>query len=156
MSMDDLDRALELVREHEDAADFVGPRGELLAAAEEALRHPLPPTYRRFVGELGAGDLAGVELYGVIDADFESSGVPDAIWFTLTERRENDLPDGLVLVMQYIDGFYACLDTRGMAPGTEAPIVAWFSGEPVERLADDFGAFMREQLEQALSDDVTT
>lgn len=109
MSMDDMDRALELVREHGDEAD-------------------------------------------IVDADFESSGIPDAIWFTLTERRDSDLPEGLVLVMQDLDGFYACLDTRGIAQGGEAPVVAWFEGEPSERLADDFGAYMREQLEQALQD----
>jgi antitoxin YobK len=73
MSMDDMDRALELVREHGDEADFVGPRGEHLEAAAAPLGHPLPPTYRRFVEELGAGDIAGVELYGIVDADFESA-----------------------------------------------------------------------------------
>jgi hypothetical protein len=150
MSMEDMERVLELVREHQDEATFAGPRGRLVAAAEAALGHPLPPTFRRFVEELGAGDLAGVELYGIVDEDFEDSGIPDAIWFTLEERREAGLPEGLVLVMQDIDGFFACLDTRGVARGAEAPVVAWREGEPSERLASDFGAFVREQLEQAL------
>jgi antitoxin YobK len=150
MSMADLDRALELVRENAGEAHFVGPRGEHLVAAEEALGHPLPPTYRRFVEELGAGDVAGVEIYGVIHPDFENSGIPDAIWFTLTERRDSDLPEGLVLVMQEGNGSYACLDARGLGAGGEAPVVLWAAGEPTERLADDFGAFLREQLELAL------
>jgi antitoxin YobK len=151
MSMEDLDRVLELVHEHEDEGTFAGPRGALLPAAEEALGHPLPPTYRRFIEELGAGDLAGVEIYGVIDDDFENSSVPDAIWFSLTERKDNELPEGLVLVMQEVAGFYAALDTRGIAPGGEAPVVAWFQGpETADRLADDFGAYVREQLENAL------
>jgi antitoxin YobK len=149
--MEDVERAIDLVRENEDRAHFVGPRGQVLGPAEEALGHPLPPTYRRFVEELGAGDLAGVEIYGVIDDDFENSGVPDAIWFTLTERKDSELPEGLVLVMQDIDGFYAVLDTRGIAPGGEAPVVSWFEGEPSERLADDFGSFVRGQLEEALA-----
>jgi hypothetical protein len=151
MGMEDVERALELVREREDEGTFAGPRGDLLPAAEEALGHPLPPTYRRFIEELGAGDIAGLETYGVIDTDFEDSSVPDAIWFTLTERRDNDLPEGLVIVAQEIAGFYATLDTRGVGPGGEAPVVAWFQGpETADRLAEDFGAYFLERLEEAL------
>jgi hypothetical protein len=149
MSMRELERALALVGEQEGAS-FAGPRGEYLAAAEQALGHPLPPTYRRFVEELGAGDVAGVEVYGVLDGDFANSGIPDATWFTLREREDADMPEGLVAVMQDVDGFYACLDTRGVAAGDEAPVVAWFEGEPADHLADDFGSFLLAELEAAL------
>jgi antitoxin YobK len=150
MSMDDMERALALVREHEGEGDFVGPRGELLAAAEAALGHPLPPTYRRFIEELGAGDIAGVEIYGVIHGDFESSGIPDAIWLTLDERSEWGLPPGLVPVAQDIEG-NAYIDMRGREAGAEGPVIAWIDQDtPAEELAPDFGSFLLAELEGAL------
>jgi hypothetical protein len=43
--------------QHHLSAHFVGPRPELVAGAESALRVVLPPSYRRFVETLGAGIL---------------------------------------------------------------------------------------------------
>jgi len=56
-------------------ADYEAAR-ELVVQAEEALGSRFPHSYRSFVGELGAGDIAGEEFYGVIDDNFDSSGVP--------------------------------------------------------------------------------
>jgi hypothetical protein len=151
MSMDDLRQALDLISEREDEADFVGPRGELIDAAEQTLGHPLPPTYRTFLSELGAGDIAGLEVYGIVDDDFENSSVPDAIWLTIDERGDDGLPEGLVPIMQDYDGSFAAIDMRRAGPDGEAPVVAWFPGQDdVEPLADDFGAFLLERLRDAL------
>jgi hypothetical protein len=50
---------------------FAGSKADdLIQKAEKALGLYLPPTYRRFVSALGAGDIAGQEFYGVIDDDF--------------------------------------------------------------------------------------
>ncbi len=78
MGMAELEQALDAVRES-DRARFVGPRGPgLVLAAEEALGVTLPPTYRRFVTELGAGSVGGREFYGAIDENFVDSSIPTA------------------------------------------------------------------------------
>lgn len=93
MSEDDLERFLSLVEEYEDEADFVGPRDDgLVGAAEAALGLSFSPIYRRLVAELGAGDIAGQEFYGVITEEFVNSSVPNGIWLTLKARSEWALP----------------------------------------------------------------
>ena len=54
--MAELEVGLRLVAQHPDASFFIGSRDEeLVKAAEAALGLAFPPTYRRFVRELGAG-----------------------------------------------------------------------------------------------------
>ncbi len=38
-----------------------------------------------YLKTFGAGNFGAQEIYGIINADFENSSVPDAIWYTLTE-----------------------------------------------------------------------
>ncbi len=98
MSMKALEEALEAIAES-DRARFLGPRDpSLVETAEQALGVTFPPTYRRFVLELGAGCVGWREFYGVTADDFASASVPNGIWLTLDERRECHLPDPLVIV----------------------------------------------------------
>jgi hypothetical protein len=154
MSMNDYEQAKSLVEEHEDLADFDGPQPDsLLEKAEETLGVRFPPTYRRFLSEFGAGGFGASEFYGVFREDFESSGVPDAVWRALKLRREGGFPEHLVPVASLGDGDLAALDLSG--GGDEAPVIAFSPGVPpdeqeLERLASDFGAFFREHVEAEL------
>lgn len=147
MGMAELEQALALVRAHPDLADFVGPRAEqLVAAAESALNLAFPPTYRRFLLELGAGSIRGAEICGVIDDDFEHSSVPDAIWWTLTERSRFGLPPTLIVFCEVGDGVCGAVDTSRADLDGECPVVTWIPGWPQpedkrEILAPDFGSF---------------
>ncbi len=153
MSMTDLERALALIAAHPETASFEGPRPKMLVrAAERALGFPLPPTYRRFVAELGAGNMGSAEIYGVIDADFERSSVPDAIWATLRAREDGDLPLDLV-VLGDEDGELTCLQVR--AGEEEGPVVRLYAGEDADRrgtepVAPDFGAYLLSRVEEEL------
>jgi hypothetical protein len=145
----DVEEALRLIRANPTRAAFAGPRDPaLLAAAEAALGRPLPASYRRFVEELGAGSLGSFEVYGVIDDDFEDSSVPDAIWFTLSER-EAGLPGGLVVVGESGDGALVCLD---LDDGAAEPPVVLASAAWEERLAlaPNFGAYLLDGVRRAL------
>lgn len=153
--MADLETALELIRSRPDLSGFVGERDEaLVVVAEAALGRPLPPTYRRFVRELGAGAFRSFEVYGVIDADFEHSAVPNGIWCTLQARRYG-LPMGLILVATAgYGGIEYVLDTTEQDEAGECPVVIWTArGTPREEVAADFGRFLldniREQLDRA-------
>jgi hypothetical protein len=151
--MTDLERAFALIHEHPDQASFEGPRPKILVrAAEKALGLRLPPTYRRFVAELGAGNLGSAEIYGVIDADFERSSVPDAIWATLRAREDDCLPADLVILDEE-DGELTCLQVR--PEDEEGPVLRLYAGEDEDRrgsevVAPDFGAYLLGRVEEAL------
>jgi antitoxin YobK len=153
MSMQELERALEVVRDHEDEAAFVGPRPELLVrTAEKALGKKLPPTYRRFLRKLGAGSFGASETYGVIDADFAKSSPPDAVWATLRAREKNELPEDL-LVLGYQDDEITCLRLR--RGEEEGPVLIINAGEDPEltgthEVAPDFGTYFLKRVEEEL------
>jgi antitoxin YobK len=155
--MDDYTEARELIERHDDLADFMGERPEeLVAHAEDALGVKFPPTYRAFVKELGAGDIAGEEFYGVIDDNFESSGVPNGIWLTLHERTDSGLPPELVVVYTDVEGNYYALDTGRDGDSGEHPLVLWGpgvsqAGDELETVAGDFGEFLRTRVQEGLA-----
>jgi hypothetical protein len=144
--MEDLEQALEIIEGDEELADFAGPRDAAhVSAAEKALGLAFPPTYREFLLRLGAGSYGAAEIYGVVDDAFEGP-VPDGVWLTLDER-ERGLPRNFVIVAATGDGGWYSLDVRG---GGEAPVVAVELGPKAlvsEPVADDFGAFLLEQVE---------
>jgi hypothetical protein len=105
--------------------DFDGPKDEdLIVAAEQALGLTFPHDYRRFLAEFGAGSFGGTEIYGVIDADFVNSSVPDAIWNTLT-LREDGLPPNVVAFHATGDGEELCLVCDSPAGG---PVIVFVPG----------------------------
>src|SRR5438093_9524123 len=125
MAMKDMDAALQLVARNDRQADFVGKRStEMVADAESALGVRFPPTYRKFPTELGAGDIAGEEFYGVTTNTLASSSVPNGIWLTLEERK-GGLPSPLVIVYATGDGTWFALDTSGL---TARASPEWFRG----------------------------
>lgn len=152
--MADLETALWLIRSRPNLAGFVGERDEtLVATAEAALGRPFPPTYRRFVKELGAGGFGSFEFYGVIDDDFEHSAVPNGVWGTLQARRYG-LPEELILVADAgYGGIEYALDTAEQDEEGECPVVTWTArGTPREVVAADFGEFLLGNVRQQLNE----
>jgi hypothetical protein len=152
--MDPYERAKSLIQAHVELADFAGPQTEsLIERAEQTLGVRFPPIYRRFLSEYGAGGFGATELFGIFREDFESSGVPDAVWRALKLRRDSDLPHALVPVEDLGDGDLACLD---VTPGsTEGAVIRFMPGvspddQDPERLASDFGAYLQERIEAEL------
>ena len=147
--MQDLIGAIHIVEKYPDKAFFAGPRAEeLIRTAEARLGVAFPPTYRKFLLTLGAGNFGSAEFYGVIDENFETSSVPDGIWFTLTERKEIDLPHRLIAIGVTSYGELYCLDTTKKSEG---PVIVYQShlGPDVQEpevVADDFGAFFLAQI----------
>ena len=147
MAMDDYERAVALIEDNDEEADFDGPKPpELIELAERAVGLRFPPTYRRFLSEFGAGNFGSAEIYGVIDEDFEHSSVPDAIWLALNQPRP-----GLFVFYAVGEGTEFCLDITRTGSDGEMPVVAVDPiGDRQEEVASDFGcAFLmlvREEL----------
>ena len=153
MGMAELERGLAAVADS-DLAFFAGCReASLVAEAERALELSLPPTYRRFVSELGAGNAGSREFYGVTTDNFADSSVPNGIWLTLDERKRFDLPKHLVIVGDTGIGEYYALDTSRRDCSDESPVVIWApgrsrEGDELEVVGPDFGSFFLEAIQE--------
>jgi hypothetical protein len=96
-----------------------------------------------------------VEFYGLIDHNFASGSVPNGIWLTLKLRNTKGLPSSLVVVSDTGDGGYYAIDTSQRDSRGENPIVVWYPGlsKPevsLEKISDDFGAFVLQRISEAL------
>lgn len=157
MSVEDVMAAFDLIEKHKHLADFEGQKDDkLISRGESVLGVRFPPSYKAFLSRYGCGDIAGREFYGIIGNDFENAGVPDAVWFTLRERKESGLPDSFVIVYDFGEGTYSALDCSERNEADECPVVAWTpgaseAGSETELISEDYGRFLRETIENALT-----
>lgn len=148
MSLENYNKALQLMNRNENMCHFAGPRTEeLICLAEEAVGFKFSLIYRDFLKKFGAGNFGGQEVYGVIDEDFEDSSVPDAIWFTLTEREEAAFPENLIVIYDTGSEELFCLDFSKLNEMDEPKVVSFIPGQPLssqsyETVANDFGDFL--------------
>jgi len=157
MSLIDLATGLELIKANGDKSDFVGPQPERRTAlAEATLELLFPRTYREFLLKLGAGDIAGLEFYGVLHDDFENSGIPDAVWVTLKRRRKSGAPSAYIFVSDTGDGGEYAIDTSQVNDAGDSPVVEWWAGAPANAeengriVAEDFVAFLLQEVQECL------
>lgn len=151
MSMQAYEEAKELVKEllqkTHGISTFVGPRSEtLINLAQDRLSVKFPEAYRRFLLEYGAGGVGSFEIYGVVNDNFENSGIPDMVWLTLKGRKEWDLPRFLLPIYDLGDGELFCLDLRTQE-GDEARVVGYTPGysspeQSLDTVAEDFGKLL--------------
>lgn len=154
MSIDNVRKAISIINQHLDDADFEGAKEEsLIALAEKTLDIEFPDSYRFFLKNLGCGDIAGQEFYGIIKADFINSSIPDAIWLTIKERQESNLPENYVVISATGDGDYVVLDCSNDG---QNKVLLWTPGIKVQQTAfkpyyDDFGNFFYDQIATSLN-----
>jgi antitoxin YobK len=150
----DVDVALRLLRRVPRHLHVVGPATpERIQAAEQALGVTFPPSYRRFLGELGAGSILGREVYGVVP-DISAAGPPNVVWMNLDRRQAESLPDHFVVLVDLDDSSSYALDTAG--DGGESPVVRIWPGEPVQTLVDSqvapsFGSFFHRFTQERIA-----
>ena len=155
MSMQDLEKAFNLIKQNIEKCDFEKEpkKEELIKISEEALGLKFPPTYRLFLHKYGCGGLGGLEIYGIIDENFKESSVPDGIWLTLDERKDDYLPHHFIIISDTGDGYWYCLDSSQPNAEGEYPVVVWgldMAEEDKEKVAEDFGEFLLNELKQRL------
>src|SRR5688572_26339557 len=121
MGMRELRAAIGMI-ERDGGGDFTGPiPEELVERAEELLGVRFPPTYRHFLHELGCGDVAGAEFYGIASDDLLKGPIPNGIWLTLDERTTSGLAENMVIVGADGTGGYYALDLARAGAEGEAP-----------------------------------
>lgn len=151
MSIQKYQQARQLI-EKAGGGDFEGSKSEsLVTKAEAALGITFPPSYRCFLLEMGCGDINGLEIYGLINDNFENSTVPNGIWLTLSERREIGLHPAYVLISEGGDGTYYGLDTRQIDNNGEATVVRLsVDGKLSEKVANSFGEYLLEAVQRVV------
>jgi hypothetical protein len=156
MSIQDYNKAVDLIEENQELGDFVGNCPEdLVIKAEAVLGLVFPQSYRSFLINYGAGNFGSEEIYGVIKDDFNNSGIPDAIWFTLKQRSEAKLPPHLVIIYHTGGEEMFCLDFSKKNELNEHAIVSYIIGvdvekQPYEEVANDFGEFLLQRVQSEL------
>lgn len=155
MSMLEYEEALALIAEHLDGADFEAQPEDRVSRAENELGLRFPPSYRRFLLELGAGGIGSEEIYGLVNDDFEDDRPPQAVGLTREFRRAGHISDALIVIYNLGQGSYFALDTSAADTGGEAPVVAFTpgihkAGDKLEVVASDFGAFFLETMQTEL------
>ena len=154
MSLGQLEMAFDLIAQS-DVADFHGAKSEeLICQAEEALGIHFPPTYRAFVSHLGCGGIRGYEFYGVIDENFENSGIPNAVWLTLRDRTDCGLPKSFIPICDTGLGGYYVIDVSQVNADGDCPVIEYWPGAPEptgkEVVAHDFGEFFYDRVRDAI------
>lgn len=153
MSLETYQEAKTIILGNKEKGYFIGPRSdELITSAQERLGITFTGLYLDFLKSFGAGNFGSQEIYGIIGDDFENSSVPDAIWFTLTERNEINLPENLLVIYDTGMGQLLCLDFN---QPIEPTVVQFVPGVDLDKqtyevVAKDFGDFLLELVNQEL------
>jgi len=156
LSIENYEKAKQLIYQNEKIADFVGGRNNhLIFMAEKKLGLTFSNLYRDFLLSFGAGNFGSQEIYGIIKEDFENSSVPDAIWYTLTERKESDLPMHLLVIYDTGGDELFCLDFNHVGNNKEPKMVSFIPGISLENqqykiIANDFGDFLLDLVQQEI------
>lgn len=157
MGLKSYKEAVDLIENNKSKSFFVGQRSdELILKAEETLGLKFSKLYKSFLKTYGAGNFGAEEIYGVIDEDFENSSVPDAIWFTLTERNEVNLPENLLVIYDTSSDEILCLDFNKLNIENEPEIVSFVPGldlnsQKYEKIGEDFGDFLLQRVKLELN-----
>ncbi|MCG1027021.1 SMI1/KNR4 family protein [Virgibacillus halodenitrificans] len=154
MSVENYQKAKDIIMNEEEISDFVGGQAdELISLAQEKLGLTFTGLYYDYLKTFGAGNFGAQEIYGIIHADFENSSVPDAIWYTLTERREINLPNNLLVIYDTGSDEIYCLDYSQRNDNGEPKIVSFAPGVELESqtyevIANDFGDLLLDLVNQ--------
>ena len=156
MSRETYQQAINLMKQKEDECDFVGKRPEkIIKIAENAIGFRFSKMYRDFVLNFGAGNFGSQEIYGVINDDFKNSSVPDAIWYTLTERKQYKLPNHFLVIYDTGMGVLYCLNFESVNEMGEPNVIEYIPGVKIDEqefasIAKDFGDFLLDIIEEEI------
>ena len=112
----------QFLRDHPDISFPSRPASDaLIDRAEKYLAVTFPDAYRQFLQHWGTLSIGPLEVYGVTGDEFESSSVPNAIWYTNELRRQFGLPREFVILYDNNGYEYYLLDTSDR----EGRVVVW-------------------------------
>lgn len=150
-------KAKKLIEENEDLVDdFGGASEDIIKKAQTVLDLQFPKDYKLFLSFFGALTFGSIEIYGVFREDFENSGVPDAVWSTLNERKLVNMPKHLVILYNTGMGEMYCLNYKDLNENNEPKITSYFPGfsedaQTDEVLYNNFGEFLLDMVNEEIN-----
>lgn len=126
-----------------DATEFIGGVSESqIENSMKALSVAFPESYKAFLSDFGGGDVGGEIIFGITNNE------EDDIVIATQMERSVGLPKNLVIIGFWNDTL-VCLDTSKMN-GEECPVVEVnYDYSEIEVIADTFGKFLYEYLDEA-------
>ncbi|MBC1492582.1 SMI1/KNR4 family protein [Listeria booriae] len=156
MSIESYNKAKEIIEANEELVDDFGEMQEsLIIKAQKELGVDFPDEYKYFLTDFGALTFGSIEIYGVFKEDFENSGVPDAVWATLNERKLVNMPQYLVVIYNTGMGELLCLNFRDLNDNQEPKVTSYFAGfdesaQKHEVLYESFGDFILDMVKEEI------
>lgn len=156
MSIESYNKAKEIIEANEELVEDFGEMQEsLIIKAQKELGVDFPDEYKYFLSDFGALTFGSIEIYGVFKEDFENSGVPDAVWATLNERKLVNMPQYLVVIYNTGMGELLCLNFRDLNDNQEPKITSYFAGfdesaQKHEVLYESFGDFILDMVKEEI------
>ncbi len=110
--MESFEKLKTIVIEHEECIDVGGGVSEaLIKKAEAFLRVSFPESLKLYLKEWGNLAIGPLEFYGMTgNDDFESSKIPDGVWFTASERSALGLPHHFFVLLNNEGDEFHCID----------------------------------------------
>ena len=131
-----------------------GKTKEEIKKSEELLKVKFSKQCNEFYEKYGYLSFGGNEIFG-IDPD-DDSGILEgnSVTYAINDREEFNLPNKWIPIYNFEDGNMAYLDYSSMNSDNEPKVImAFYNGnefEIVEDLAEDFGAFLMELVQEQL------
>ena len=162
MKSEKIIRALELIDQSGLGRPYLNDKyavsDEQVHQAEDILGWRFPDSYHYFLTNLGSGDFEGAEFYGLIPGEQNCEEIPNGLWFTLEERKNMNLPNGLFAFENHDGDAVSCLALSLMQNG-ECPVILWEYSESYERqlqrphiLAETFGDYFLQKVRELIED----
>jgi len=154
MSYNNYEKALELAKKCEGYLVGNGQPNDVIKKGQQLLGLDFSRQHYDYLNKLGFLDFFGHEFYGIPKGDF--SGTPEGcmIECALVDRKAWNLPKEWVPVFNFDDGYMGYLDYGYLnEEGEPRVIMAIYTGqkyEIVEVIAEDFGDFLLQQVEEHL------
>ena len=156
MSFRDYEEALRLIETGNEITSFIGGASDLLIKkAEKKLNLSFSKSYKDFLLRFGAMSFGAEEFYGIVREDFDNSRIPDAIWYTLEERKKVNLPAHLLVFYDTGSEELFCLDFNKLNFEGEPKVVVFVPGvdlqyQSYEVISNDFGEFLLQRVKLEL------
>ena len=155
MSYQSFEKALKLAKQCDDYRTGKGKSDSVICAASKLLNIEFSKQTQVYFSKLGHLKFSGFEVYGIVKDDF--SGIPanNCVESALVDRRDYNLPKEWLPIFFFDDGYYGYLDYSQLDEHGEPPVIAaHYDGEKYvvdEKVADDFGDFLLQLVEEALA-----
>lgn len=155
MSYQNFIKAMDLAPKCEYFTSSGGKTQSEISKSEELLKVKFSKQCIEFYERYGYLSFYGNEIFGIDPEDESDILEGNSVAYALNDRKEYKLPIEWIPVYNYEDGNIAYLDyTNKNIEGEPKVIMCIFTGEKyevVEEVAEDFGDFLLQLVEQQLN-----